>query len=535
MLRFKQFITEYLNPAQRDKVNSWLPDKESGRIYSPKAESISGHIMPEGQHAITIPAIAHTMRAVHGHLDQHGYTNHNYAAGTTTDKHGRTVNIGKALEKTKASDQLKNDFANDDRENAVDLENHDIVISRHPHHVAEASTNKGWKSCAGLTATGRFCRYGGGAAARKLPKEIEHGTHVAYLVPKLKQGEESSNSFPDIQKRIDKAKGRIYLKPHHSEQSEHTVLEPEDKVYQRESTGKAKGKNLGFLKSVVNFSRQNFPMNAGESYRKNTNVYDDDASSGRPKFNTSDESIEKILKSDDPRIKSELRGSKDLTADQLHKLIDYHDHPQYDKVGLEELSRNSNLDKSHIDKLLSKNISSVNSTLALKKNLHKSHVDHLVNSNDSRVIQNLIGNDNKKMLSREHLHRIVDNALSDEKAHFERGKKAGATEQETHIMLGYSDPRKTLRNLGSQHNLDQAHIDKIVTHSNNPYTHADLLNHANKGLYPKANELISDDHLKSIHDKWKDTDFSHVRGMSENPLSLAYYRIGQRQNKENPK
>ena len=250
MLRFKQFISEVLNQAQRDKVNTWLPDKESGLIYSPKAEEISKHIIPEGRHHIVIPAVAHTMRAVHAHLDANGYTNHNYAQGTTTDKHGREISIGKALERTKADDQLRNDFANDDRENAEHLEKHDIVISRHPHHVAEGSTNKPWKSCAGLTATGRFCSYGQGAAARKLPEEIRQGTHVAYLVPKLKPGEEQDDSFQGAQNRIDQAIGRIYLKPHKSD-SGHEVLVPENKVYQKKRKGQIEGKNLGFLRSLL--------------------------------------------------------------------------------------------------------------------------------------------------------------------------------------------------------------------------------------------------------------------------------------------
>ena len=514
MLSFKRFILEYLNDAQKNKVNSWLPDKKSGRIYSPKAEQISGHVIPEGQHSITIPAVAHTMREVHAHLDSNGFTNHNYAAGTTTDNHGRTVSIGKALEKTKAPDQLKNDFANDDRENAVDLEKHDIIISRHPYHVAEGSTNKPWKSCAGLTKGGGYCRYGGGAAARYLPEEIASGTHVAYLVPKLKKGEESSNAFPDIQKRIDKAKGRIYLKPHHSDQSDHTVLEPEDKVYERAKNNG--GKNLGFLKSVKQFARKHFPMRNGEIYRKDSNVYNDDNSI--VKFNTSDDSIHKILNSGDPRIKSELFRSKDLTHDQLHHLIDYHDDPEYDKNAMAELSRNKNLNKSHIDKLLDRNVPEVNRNLAYREGLHKSHVDRLVDSNDPTVHQYLIGNDKKDMLSKEHLHKIIDNSLSQEKDYVKKMKgMKNFSKQDSDLIMENMPFRNALRNIGNQKNLDSSHIDKIIKGSNSPYTHSDLIE--------SGENKLNDDQLKAIESKWKDTDLSHIRNHWSNPYRLANARL----------
>ena len=494
MLKFKQFISEYLNDNQRERVNSWLPDKESGRIYSPKAEQISGHIIPEGQHSITIPAVAHTMRAVHSHLDTHGYTNHDYASGTTTDNHGRQVSIGKALEKTKAPDQLKNDYANDDRENAKDLEKHDIVISRHPYHVAEASTNKPWKSCAGLTKSGGFCRYGGGAAARVLKNEIEEGTHVAYLVPKLKKGEESSNSFPDIQKRIDKAKGRIYLKPH-SSKSGHTVLSPEDKVYQKEG----KGKNLGFLRSVQQFSSTAFPMKNGEIYHKNNNVYDDDGSSGTPKFNTSDESVDKIMKSDDLNARHYLRTSKHLNSDQLHKLIDYHDDPVHDKYALTDLARNPNIRKPHIDKLLNRNIPEVNNALAFYPKLHRSHIDHLINTGDSNTHLNLINNSNKDLLTKDHLHSIIDKALESENADTEKGEARKLTPEKMQNIYNSNNHGNILKWVINHSSIDSSHIDKLMK-SNNPALHGALI----------AKDKLSDDHLKHIRDKWQDVDLPHL-------------------------
>lgn len=513
MLRFKQFILEYLNDAQRDKVNSWLPDKKSGRIYSPKAEQISGHIMPEGQHSIVIPAVAHTMRDVHAHLDKHGYTGHDYTSGTTTDRHGRRVSIGGVLEKTKADQKLINDFANDDRMNAADLENHDIIISRHPHHVAEGSTNKPWTSCAGLTKSGRFCRYGDGAAARKLEDEIREGTHVAYLVPKLKEGEESSNSFPDIQKRIDKAKARVFLKPHHSRAympDDHVVLEPEDKVYDKSN----QGKNLGLLKTLKKFTGENFKKQPGKLYYKNAKVYDDDSSAGTPKFDTSDESVDALMKSDDPRVKSELRISRDLSADQLHKLIDYHDHPDHDLQGIAELASNKNLNKTHIDKLLGRNIERVNNILIANHKLNKSQIDGLIGNSDYHFS---LVNSRKNKLSADHLHKVLDSALEEEKNTINRAN-ARATErgiqqnnEELHNIIRNGAHHYTMRDLARHSSFDSSHFDKLLQ-SNDPVLHSFAIQ--------DNPQKITNDQAEAISNKWKDTDFSHFNQFY-NPKSQA--------------
>ncbi len=518
MLRFKQFIKEYLNPAQRDKVNSWLPDKESGRIYSPKAEEISGHIIPEGRHHIVIPAIAHTLRAVHGHLDKHGYTNHDYVYGTTTDKHGRQVSIGKALERTKAPEQLKNDYANDDKKLATELENHDIVISRHPHHVAEASTNKPWKSCAGLTASGRFCSYGGGAAAKRLPDEIKHGTHVAYLVPKLKPDEEPDDTFNGIQNRIDKATARAYLKPHTSEQSGHTIIVPENKVYQKQRRGTYEGKNVGFLRSLEKFTDQHFPMREGEVYKKNQNVYDDDGTLNEPKFNTSDKSLDQLKTSDNPRVRTTLRRSKNLTADQLHKLIDYYNHPEYDKDAMEELATNPNLRKEHIDKLLSRNVHTVNTRLATKPNLSKTQVDHLINLNSNDINYSLGFNKNKKLLSKDHIHKIIDKTLQTENEIEEKSKSRNHTLAQLHSVLYHGMNHENNLFLLNHDNIKTEHIDRIVS-SNNPYLHSRMIeNHSHH---------LTNDHLQQIIDKWKDKDLSHFNDW-HNPHKIATDKLKDR-------
>ena len=481
---FKSFLAlqEELNTAQKMRVQSWLP-KDEPLIRSEEAERLSGHVIPPGQQHIVIPATPTVMNRVREHLQNNGHDIHDYAAGLAKDKYNRTLNIGRALSKTKAPQELIDSYASDDRKSAVDMDKHEIVISRHPYHVAEGSTGKSWKSCAGLTATGLPCRYGGGAAARKLPDEIQQGTHVAYLISKNKPGKELS-----IQERIDKAKARVYLKPHESQQSGHKVIVPENAIY---SETQGSGKNQGFLDSVKEFTNKNFPMKPGELYYKNKKVYDDDSSSQEPKFNVSDESINKIMSVDDPSVRSALRRNPNLSAEHLHKLIDHYDHPILVREALLQLSTNPSLNNDHIDKLLNKNIPGVNATLGRHKNLSEKHIDRLLNSEYNDYTPLMINNlnsahNNTSKFSSKHLHKMLD-IIKDFKDNPSQIK--GNTE-------AYLD--SILESIPYHKNLEHSHIDKIINNFDDPYTHTNLVTD-----FP---EKLTDEHLQTLIDKWKNYD-----------------------------
>lgn len=483
---FKSFLVlqEELNAAQKMRVQSWLP-KDEPLIRSEEAERLSGHVIPPGQQHIVIPATPTVMNRVREHLQNNGHDIHDYAAGLAKDKYNRTLNIGRALSKTKAPQELIDSYASDDRKSAVEMDKHEIVISRHPYHVAEGSTGKSWQSCAGLTATGLPCRYGGGAAARKLPDEIQQGTHVAYLISKNKPGKELS-----IQERIDKAKARVYLKPHESQQSGHKVLVPEEKVY---SGGQGSGKNQGFLDSVKEFANKNFPMKPGELYYKNKKVYDDDATASQPKFVASDESINKIMSMGDPSASSALRRNPNLSAEHLHKLIDYHDHPILDELALEQLSTNPSLNNDHIDKLLNKNIPGVNAILGRHKNLSEKHIDRLLNSEYNDYTPLMINNlnsahTNTSKLSSKHLHKMLDIAKD-----FKENNIPSNIESDTE---GHLD--SAIEWMVYHKNLDHSHIDKIINNFDDPHVHINLIR--------KFPEKLTDEHLQTLIDKWKNYD-----------------------------
>lgn len=504
MKRFKQFFKEELNLKQKDVVSSWLP-KDDPLIRSKAAEELTGHVIPEGKHHTVMPAVAHVKNAVNAHLNSNGYQIHSYVDGTAIDRHGRINSIGKVLHKTGADEDLKNDFANDDKKAAEDLEKHDVIISRHPYHVAECSTGKKWSSCAGLTSTGKPTNVGQGAAAKKLKDEINAGTHVAYLSKRSK--DDDNESRDGIQKRIDKASARVLLKPYESE-SGHKVLVPENKVYSKEK----EGKNLGFLHTVRKFTEQHTPMKSGEIYTKNRNVYDDDASRDVPKFKPTDESINTILNSENQKAKTALRSRGNLSRQQLHRLIDHHNDPVWDKEAMHELAYNSNLKKDHIDKLLSRNDEGVNETLAFRHNLSDKQIGHLIDKEPtSTKLEALIDNKNKNQLSSDHIHKII--------SHFKKPNFVEYDDREG-SSLG-----KTLGELPDHKNFNQSHVDALVKGFKNHQLDNTILEkmHKKHGKYDTLNPEQKST-VDEIENKWKKEDTSYLNPFRNPYLNAQKYK-----------
>jgi hypothetical protein len=495
-------LNESLNVRQQNRVRSWLPSDQKWQVNdvepSPNAINISKHIIPEGQHHIIIPATPHTMNSVKEHLENNGHTLHDYARGIARDKYGRDINIGKVLTKTGANKNLIDSYASDDRKSAVDMDNHEIVISRHPYHIAEGSTDKPWKSCAGLTATGLPCRYGGGVAARKLPDEIREGTHVAYLVPKTYGS--------SIQHKIDNAKARVYLKPYESKQSGHKILVPENKVYQK---NQGEGKNVSFLNSLKDFTDKHFPMNSGETYHKNPKVYDDDLGSRSPKFNTSDDSINKILDSENGA--DVLLNHKNLHPNIVGKLIDaYKHHPQ----NLGRFISNRPLDSSHVNQLLN-----INDDRALYSALQNPHLlDH-----HKQELQRHIHNITDSKIDEFQNRNLVNNMVQLSDYHF---GTSNISENGIHkivdtLMKNYDNDNKRFSDhdivdLGYHHNFNSSHIDKIIPKSSIGMD----LNFMNS----RVKDKFTNDQLKYLINKHRNYPYAN-----SNPGIMAETELRRRQ------
>lgn len=237
-------ITEALNQMQKDAVDEW----EKPTSYVSDAV-FAQHADADGR--IRIPL--QKAHPVIDHLTKNGYHVHDYQNGMCKDSYGRVTRIGKALEKTDASEETKKFFATDRSRTLPTDDDYHIVISRHPHDVAGMSTCQSWDSCMNLI---------GGVNNYYVPQEIKQGTHVAYLIKGKNENEPVA---------------RIALKPYHSENGDHTILRPE-KSYGIDSAA--------FDKTVRDWSHEHFPMK-DNTYKKNKNVYND----GSPETMMSDQHI----------------------------------------------------------------------------------------------------------------------------------------------------------------------------------------------------------------------------------------------------
>ena len=342
MKTFKQYLLDSLNVKQKEKLGIY-------HYNTPRqaATELSKHVLPyDGGGSINVPLSVDTKEDVKNHLEKHGFELSNYSEGKAKDKHGREVSIGSVLKspKTAAPDTLVKGFENDDRSSTITKDTHHILFSNVPEHIGEVSTNKKWKSCAGLTPAGRFTPFGGGAAAKQIPDAIKAGSHVAYLMPKDKHDPND-------------AAARILLHPYHTYGKngdiEHSVLMPERKVYSASG-----GKNSDFHNSLEKFAREKYPMQEGKIYKKDPSVYDDDGQ--RIRFNTSPNSVKKILTGGWKEGMTHLSKEAAMQAVQLPAasitaVLNYprtQENWQGVGEGHQAIASHQKLSDAHVDKLL---------------------------------------------------------------------------------------------------------------------------------------------------------------------------------------
>jgi len=250
-MKYYQQLFEALDLHQTATVDYWSKLHDGGA-----GKKISEHVM-KGEDTIYLPLKSkedHTgviPSDIHSHLENHGFTIpsfHEYRAGYAVDKHGRMTSIGKALGRTKAAPELKQKFDNDPSRQTRS-ESLSVAITHNPHHVAGMSTDRGWTSCMHMYD---------GCNTNYLEKDIQHGTHTAYLIHK-------------DDKNIENPIARLNLKPHNNETG-HTILRPDKNIY-------GSGTDQ-FHNTVKEWSETHFPMKTG-TYRPHDDIYEEAGNSYR--------------------------------------------------------------------------------------------------------------------------------------------------------------------------------------------------------------------------------------------------------------
>lgn len=435
---FAKFVVEELTAGQKKVVDVWANQS--------KAESISKHVIPSGQHRMVLSlddphdgAEQHVEAPSHikQHLENAGYKIKNYKTGVVEDKHGRETKIGKALVASKAPKEYV-DHVNGDPSRTASKKVHnnlEVVVSRHPYDVAGMSTDRGWTSCMRMgTPTGNphedrdpANHYGGGINKEYLPHEIKHGTHVAYLVNK---------GDHEVKNPI----ARIALKPYHSPKYEHTILRPEGTTYGSPASS--------FEHTVNQWVNHHFPMkDEHETYHKNDDVYDDSSPRTISNYNNIIKDPHKLMNVSAFHISDtvrELKNSHQLAPAHFDALFK---HPH----GVDSIIRYGG-DAEH-KKLLSHKYFGLTDHHSLGRHTGSPEVaEHLANhSNDAFALQSMLLNNEK--LSKGVLDKsaqIVANRLKTGNHSFPEHEKANLLSA---LASNHEHTHKTL--LGTNHFVDR--------------------------------------------------------------------------------
>ncbi|GAB5388714.1 MAG: hypothetical protein Alpg2KO_16820 [Alphaproteobacteria bacterium] len=127
-------------------------------------------------------------------LEEQGFTQIDYIAGTCVDDRNQTRRIGRVL----PNEDYKSIFANDPERQGGNLM---LVISRHPYDLIRMSTGRGWQSCMSR----------GGVYSDYLPKEVAAGSMVAYL---------AKPSDPELMDPL----ARVTIKPYENQRGDRLMM-----------------------------------------------------------------------------------------------------------------------------------------------------------------------------------------------------------------------------------------------------------------------------------------------------------------------
>lgn len=354
MKGFFDYLAEELNRYQLGIQKDWIKQNKEDGTGLPSNYHDALFKKYTGSSKATrfeIPLIAHNSvnPEIYDHLRKHGWIVHDYKKGiavknaptkqdpskivqksigkvlsetggdtlvaqqpllkTARDASGKEIRDEHGNAKTVSESQtLSQLFANDKlRSNSSANDNLKLVVSRHPSDVMEMSTNKKWTTC---TEVPKSENASAGSMYDSLKHDLNHGTLVAYLMPK-----HSDN--------VDDAVGRGLLKRYDSRKE--TTFRPEQTTY-------GNGHSM-IMDSLNSFAEKEFPVKNIGDFTKHKDLYDDDNVKKlhlvNKENNKTEETVHSILSQHglnipmlhvsnvkiNKNLNGELHGTPSLTAD----------------------------------------------------------------------------------------------------------------------------------------------------------------------------------------------------------------------------
>ena len=421
--QFRKQLNEYLTPGEKAKVNKW-----------PKGvHSFSDHVFgsPDNHRVSTElehpEAKSETHQKIEDHLKPHNIKVSDYKSGVGEDSYGRSIKLGKALEKTKAPDELKTGFQNDPARQQKKTESNDfrLNISRHHHDVAGMTSH-------GHSWENESCmNFNNGSHKDCLKQDLLHGTHVAYL---------SHKDDPNNEKPL----ARVALKPYHNiDNPSDTILRPEHRQY-----GNAPDT---FSHSVNRFVDKHFPGKSDGIYKKNPNVYDDtkdNAIIGK-------DALDRALEHKDKDIRLAAVKHPNLSEKQLEKALTSSDAD----IRVHAI-RHPNLGKKQIESALNDKSNIVRRNVVSHPKVTTEQLEKASKDDDYYVRIKASQHPNA---SKEHLHRALDDD-SMYRTEIHASALSNPNADETHIDKGL-DPKKhsSVRIAAAKHpNASKANLEKAL-------------------------------------------------------------------------
>lgn len=344
MLSFKQFtnlfleelLFEELSPDQKKLVSGWTSELKSPA----RGPELSKHLPFDENGRLDIPLqksnTPSTSTTVHPevkqHLEKKGFypvssTHAEREIETTIPEGPRKGEVVRKKQQQKIgallsdNPDLQKKHAEMGAKAGAKSGNFSIEVRRDPHGVAEMSSGnksadgkESWTSCMGLPD--KSCGTSGGMHHNYIKKDIQHGTHVAYL------------------HRDGKRIGRVALKPYVSEHG-HTILRPDPNVYGQQDA------NGDFHKTVSAWAEKHFPMKEGHSvYTAHPEVYDDASMNSRThrshyvNGNLDSKKIHEILKNGEVNSSRVVLNSGKVNADHF-RAAHGHEKPEIRNLALE--------------------------------------------------------------------------------------------------------------------------------------------------------------------------------------------------------
>lgn len=361
----KKLVNKYPKSQNLEELSDHIWNSDHPDIRKIDEDTISIPYHPGKITLNTHPMVIDYLKSKGHRIDDSDHT-YAYVKHPNRESFSR-VRTGKLLSERKDLQDLHRDTLNSATRNYSD---HEIIIKRPKtaigrYDVAGMSTDKNWTSCMRMPDGGVDS---GGSKSCILPKDIELGTHVAYLVKK-------GTTKPNTELENKNVVARIAIKKFVSSDG-HNVLVP-DREYPSKST------DSPFHDSVSRFFDSHGGYKKNVLYHLHSELYDD----GKHNHMSIDPDTAHNLDRD--TLSAVIDKTKD--PEVLHKLSKHHD-PEIRYA----ITRNSYTHHKTLHELRNDPIDYIRTSVAYHENTHPDTLHDMSHHKDDDVRYVVANNKNTR-------------------------------------------------------------------------------------------------------------------------------------------